>query len=94
MSKTRAAAPIISALLLATTAATAPYTLAQTPPDTAATPAPAPPAAGAPGTAPSSAGDPAKSSAAKSAPGDDSPFDYRSSEKISEDLSVSFPVDI
>ncbi len=24
----------------------------------------------------------------------DSPFDYRSSEKISEDLSVSFPVDI
>ena len=25
---------------------------------------------------------------------DDSPFDYRSSEKISEDLSVSFPVDI
>ena len=25
---------------------------------------------------------------------DDSPFDYESSEKISEDLSVSFPVDI
>ncbi len=25
---------------------------------------------------------------------DDSPFDYQSSEKISEDLSVSFPVDI
>jgi hypothetical protein len=25
---------------------------------------------------------------------DDSPFDYRPSEKISEDLSVSFPVDI
>jgi hypothetical protein len=25
---------------------------------------------------------------------DDSPFDYKSSEKISEDLSVSFPVDI
>ena len=25
---------------------------------------------------------------------DDSPFDYRSSEEISEDLSVSFPVDI
>jgi hypothetical protein len=24
----------------------------------------------------------------------DSPFDYRSSEEISEDLSVSFPVDI
>jgi hypothetical protein len=27
-------------------------------------------------------------------PGSDSPFDYRSSEQISEDLSVSFPVDI
>lgn len=26
--------------------------------------------------------------------GDDSPFDYQSSEQISEDLSVSFPVDI
>jgi hypothetical protein len=25
---------------------------------------------------------------------DDSPFDYKSSEEISEDLSVSFPVDI
>lgn len=25
---------------------------------------------------------------------DESPFDYQSSEKISEDLSVSFPVDI
>ena len=25
---------------------------------------------------------------------DDSPFDYQSSEQISEDLSVSFPVDI
>lgn len=25
---------------------------------------------------------------------EDSPFDYRSSEQISEDLSVSFPVDI
>jgi len=25
---------------------------------------------------------------------DDSPYDYRSSEEISEDLSVSFPVDI
>ena len=25
---------------------------------------------------------------------DDSPFDYQSSEEISEDLSVSFPVDI
>lgn len=27
-------------------------------------------------------------------PTDDSPFDYESSEEISEDLSVSFPVDI
>jgi hypothetical protein len=94
MSEIRATAPIISALLLATTAAMAPYALAQTAADPAATPAPAPPAAGAQSTAPPSAGDAAKSSAAKSAPGDDSPFDYRSSEKISEDLSVSFPVDI
>ena len=28
------------------------------------------------------------------ASGEDSPFDYQSSEEISEDLSVSFPVDI
>ena len=36
------------------------------------------------------------SAPAQTAPGqtNDSPFDYRSSEKISEDLSVSFPVDI
>lgn len=27
-------------------------------------------------------------------PSDDSPYDYRASEEISEDLSVSFPVDI
>ena len=27
-------------------------------------------------------------------PSDSSPFDYKSSEEISEDLSVSFPVDI
>jgi hypothetical protein len=27
-------------------------------------------------------------------PANDSPYDYRSSEEISEDLSVSFPVDI
>ena len=27
-------------------------------------------------------------------PGDDDPFDYQASEEISEDLSVSFPVDI
>ncbi|GAB3274937.1 hypothetical protein [Parahaliea aestuarii] len=27
-------------------------------------------------------------------PRDDSPFDYQASEQISEDLSVSFPVDI
>ncbi len=28
------------------------------------------------------------------APGNDSPFQYEASEQISEDLSVSFPVDI
>ena len=32
--------------------------------------------------------------AAASPATDDSPFDYESSEQISEDLSVSFPVDI
>lgn len=35
--------------------------------------------------------EPNSSSASKST---DSPFDYRSSEKISEDVPVSFPVDI
>jgi len=89
MSKTRATAPVILALLLASTAAVAPYALAQTAADTEATPAPTPPGAGAQSTAPATAEVPAKP-----APGDDSPFDYRSSEKISEDLSVSFPVDI
>lgn len=38
---------------------------------------------------------PAGETATESATTDnDSPFDYRSSEEISEDLSVSFPVDI
>lgn len=36
----------------------------------------------------------AKSPAGKADNSGDSPFDYRSSEEISEDLSVSFPVDI
>ena len=31
---------------------------------------------------------------ASSTASDDSPYDYRASEEISEDLSVSFPVDI
>jgi hypothetical protein len=41
-------------------------------------------------------GTPASAEPAGSEPptGTDSPFDYRASEKISEDLSVSFPVDI
>lgn len=43
-------------------------------------------------------GGPAAASPGESKPApektDDSPFDYRSSEEISEDLSVSFPVDI
>jgi len=30
----------------------------------------------------------------QSAPAGDSPFDYEASEQISEDLSVSFPIDI
>ena len=33
-------------------------------------------------------------SADRPPPSDDSPFDYQASEEISEDLSVSFPVDI
>ncbi|MEH6637524.1 MAG: hypothetical protein V7700_18545 [Halioglobus sp.] len=46
--------------------------------------------------APASAETNEPSAPAQTAPGqtNDSPFDYRSSEEISEDLSVSFPVDI
>ena len=36
----------------------------------------------------------AKNPAGETDDSGDSPFDYRSSEEISEDLSVSFPVDI
>ena len=44
--------------------------------------------------APAKAEPVAKPAAPAPAANDDSPFDYRSSEEISEDLSVSFPVDI
>jgi len=43
---------------------------------------------------PENAGGEESEGQASSSPGDDSPFDYEASEKISEDLSVSFPVDI
>jgi hypothetical protein len=44
--------------------------------------------------APATAEPAAKPATPAPAANDDSPFDYRSSEEISEDLSVSFPVDI
>lgn len=52
---------------------------------------------GAEKTAPAQQAPAAREPAPKSTPpttGKDSPFDYRSSEKISEDVPVSFPVDI
>lgn len=75
-------------LLLLTMAAT--WSLAQEEPAAEKTPPEqSPPGSGeAAATEPSPAQDPA-------AAGDESsPFDYRASEQISEDLSVSFPVDI
>ena len=69
--------------LLAWLVLSASITLAQ---DAQEAPEPPPPAAEeAADGEPSTAGDPA---------GDASPFDYEASEQISEDLSVSFPVDI
>ena len=63
--------------------------------DGAARPAPADADAG---QGPAAAGDPGASSGRETARGtaDDraDPFDYKASEQISEDLSVSFPVDI
>jgi len=53
-----------------------------------AQPAPENPAAAATTDEPNSPAPPRRDAAG------DSPFDYRSSEEISEDLSVSFPVDI
>lgn len=56
-----------------------------------------PGAQGADKTAPAQQAPAAREPAPKSTPpttGKDSPFDYRSSEKISEDVPVSFPVDI
>jgi len=56
-----------------------------------------PPTRAAEKTAPGQQTPVARDSAQKSTPpttGKDSPFDYRSSEEISEDVPVSFPVDI
>jgi hypothetical protein len=44
--------------------------------------------------APQSSTPPPREAETVPAASDDSPYDYRSSEEISEDLSVSFPVDI
>jgi hypothetical protein len=49
-----------------------------------------PTSAGAPSTRSGATGDQGQSSPS----GDSDPFDYEASEQISEDLSVSFPVDI
>ena len=44
--------------------------------------------------APESSEPPPRQAETVTAASDDSPYDYRPSEEISEDLSVSFPVDI
>jgi len=82
----RILAPALMALLLASGAA-----LAQTEADTGAASAPSPPkaATGAQKKAPAPA-----SANSKPAQAEKSPSDYRASEQISEDLPVSFPVDI
>jgi hypothetical protein len=92
MTKARQLAPLLLALALGSTPL-----LAQPTPDTA-TPAPGAPATGAADkTAPAQQAPAARDPAQKSTPpttGKDSPFDYRPSEEISEDVPVSFPVDI
>jgi hypothetical protein len=62
---------------------------AQEPAAQATTPSPSEPAKTSAATEAATAGEPAPAAA-----DDTSPSDYRASEKISEDLSVSFPVDI
>ena len=80
MIRIQSLAPLWLTLLLGSTALVAQETEPQEPAPKDKTPATAEPAAKPATPAPTA--------------NDDSPFDYRSSEEISEDLSVSFPVDI
>ena len=82
---TRNLAPVLAALLLV--AATA---LAQTADDESAATAGKPPSTTADNSSSATAGD----AGGKPGNAERSPSDYRASEKISEDLPVSFPVDI
>ncbi len=83
----------LTPLLLALALGSTPLLAQPAPP--ANTPEPAQPAADE--TAPTKQVPAAREQTPKSTPpktGGDSPFDYRSSEEISEDVPVSFPVDI
>jgi hypothetical protein len=89
MIKSRQLPPLFLALILVS-----PPLLAQPAPDAKAA---EPATRAADKTAPAQQAPAARDSAQKSTPpttGKDSPFDYRSSEEISEDVPVSFPVDI
>jgi hypothetical protein len=90
MSTRATAIPVILALLVA---AITPCAIAQTA-DEPAVAAPQSTATAPAGTGAENTGSSTSTAGGKPAPSDDSPFDYRASEKISEDLSVSFPVDI
>lgn len=80
MTRIQSLAPLLLTLLLGSTALVAQETDPQEPAPKDEAPATTEPAA--------------QPAAPEPAANDDSPFDYRSSEEISEDLSVSFPVDI
>ena len=82
MIRIQALAPLLLTLLLSSTPLLAQDAEPEAPTSKDEAPAKAEPAAKPAAPAPAPAAN------------DDSPFDYRSSEKISEDLSVSFPVDI
>ena len=67
---------------------------AQTPPEPGSSEDPTPEASGSGPAGQEVAVPPSPTPETPAVAGGDSPFDYRSSEQISEDLSVSFPVDI
>ncbi|HBX71503.1 MAG TPA: hypothetical protein DEG86_00820 [Halieaceae bacterium] len=79
---------LLPCLLLAASAIVGPVAAQETP-EATATEEPAARAAAAPQPAEAAA-----TAATRSASGPGSPLDYEASEQISEDLSVSFPVDI
>ncbi|MCR9187111.1 MAG: hypothetical protein NXH81_17050 [Halieaceae bacterium] len=81
----RAPAFLLPCLLLAASAIVCPAAAQETP-EATATEEPAARITAAP--------EPAESPATRPASGPGSPLDYEASEQISEDLSVSFPVDI